>query len=192
MTSLEKEKQHTQLVQLDGKQSLNNNNYIKPKQSANALFNFMPKLEYLKMILKNHAIIPRYFEEDINYLGLDIGKLSIPVTCFCDINLQRISPHTSEYGEYGIAFYKEWCLEQGIQPIHYINERSKLIEDFRIAFNCALNYESDNAEVNNLQNYLFSHLFFIKPIHGDMKRSIKDGKVHLNFHDEREWRYIPG
>ena len=86
----------------------------------------MRKLDYLKMILKNSAIIPRYFEEDINYLGIEIGKISIPVTCFCDINLQRIAPHTSEYGEYGIGFYKEWCLAKGIQPIHYINERSKL------------------------------------------------------------------
>lgn len=60
-----------------------------------------------------------------------------------------------------------------------------------MAFNSALSYESESTEVNNLQNYLFSHLFFIKPIHGDMKRSIKDEKVHLNFHDEREWRYVP-
>lgn len=78
-----------QLIQLVDKQPFNNM-YIKPKQSANALFNFMRKLEYLKIILKNSAVIPRYFEEDINYLGLDVGKISIPVTCFCDINLQRI------------------------------------------------------------------------------------------------------
>lgn len=182
--------QQTQIIQFDKDQFLNSN-YIKPKQSANALFNFMRKLDYLKMILKNSAIIPRYFEEDINYLGIEIGKISIPVTCFCDINLRRIAPHTSEYGEYGIGFYKEWCLAKGIQPIHYINERSKLVEDFRLAFNSALGYDGENSEVNNLQNYLFSHLFFTKPILGDMKRSIKEEKVHLNFHDEREWRYIP-
>ncbi|OEF97555.1 abortive infection system antitoxin AbiGi family protein [Desulfuribacillus alkaliarsenatis] len=185
-----KEDKNHKILQSGENQSLNSN-YIKPKQSANALFNFMQRLDYLKMILKNKAIIPRYFEEDINYLGIEIGKISIPVTCFCDINLQRISSHTSEYGEYGIGLYKEWCVVQGIQPIHYINERSKLVEDFRLAFNSALGYDSENSEVNNLQNYLFSHLFFIKPILGDMKRSIKDEKVHLNFHDEREWRYIP-
>lgn len=182
--------QQTQYLQLTQDQSFSSS-YVKPKQSANALFNFMRKLDYLKLILKNSAIIPRYFEEDINYLGIEIGKMSIPVTCFCDINLQRIAPHTNEYGEYGIGFYKEWCLAQGIQPIHYINERSKLIEDFRLAFNSALVYNGENSEVNNLQNYLFSHLFFLKPILGDMKRSIKECKIHLNFHDEREWRYIP-
>lgn len=182
--------QKKQFIKIDNNQQINNiNGYVKPKQSANALFNFMKELKYLKIILNNSAIIPRYFEENINYLGLDIGKISIPVTCFCDINLQRILPHAVKYGSYGIAFHKEWCIEKGIQPVHYVNENSNMIEDFRTAFSSASNCDNNNIEIGNLENYLFSHLLFMKPICGDMTRNKEES--HLNFHDEREWRYVP-
>jgi len=44
--------------------------YPRPKQSANTLFNFMRKRSYLKKILQNKAIIPRYINEEISYLGI--------------------------------------------------------------------------------------------------------------------------
>jgi len=150
----------------------------------------MKNLEFLKLILRNSAMVPRYVEENVSYLGLDIGKISIPMTCFCDINLNKILYHTKEYGKYGIGFYKEWCLGQGIQPIHYINEKSMLIRDFRLAFNSALNIDGQTSkEIESLQSYLFSHLLFIKPIQENTQTNIE--KKPMNFHDEREWRYIP-
>lgn len=45
--------------------------YIQSQQSANVLFNFMRKLDYLKMIIRNEAIIPRYYEENISHLGIE-------------------------------------------------------------------------------------------------------------------------
>ena len=39
-------------------------------QSANTIFNFMKKPEYLKEILEKKAIIPRYCKEDLVYLNI--------------------------------------------------------------------------------------------------------------------------
>ncbi|WP_273484150.1 abortive infection system antitoxin AbiGi family protein [Desulforamulus ruminis] len=163
--------------------------YIPPKQSANALFNFMRKIDYLKLILKNKAIIPRYYEEYINYLGEDIPRIAYPMTCFCDINLQKLIPHTTLYGQYGIVFYKVWGIENKIQPIHYINKNSHICEDFSLLFNRALETESNDEMFEGLKNYLLTHLLFMKPIDGKMKQLGEE--KDLNFHDEREWRYVP-
>mgnify|MGYP000076990823 FL=1 len=41
-------------------------------QSANTLFHFMKKQEYLNSILRRRAIIPRYCVETIDYLSIKI------------------------------------------------------------------------------------------------------------------------
>lgn len=44
---------------------------LKWNNSANILCNYMKKLEYLEMILKNKAIIPRYVIEPLLYLKIE-------------------------------------------------------------------------------------------------------------------------
>lgn len=65
-------------------------------QSANTLFHFMDKPEYLINILKNQAIIPRYCIEDIRYLKIEIegykyDKIAVLQKCFCDIPLHKLT-----------------------------------------------------------------------------------------------------
>ena len=167
--------------------------YIKSQQSANVLFNFMRQLDYLKMIIKNQAIIPRYYEETIDHLEIEeVNKISFPMTCFCDINLQRLIPHVEFYGYYGIGLDKGWGIKQGIQPIRYINKNSKLSSDFSRVFSNSLNRISeDTNQFEEYNNYLLTDLLFTKPLNGEMYL-YKDKKYVLrNFHDEMEWRYIP-
>lgn len=132
------------------------------------------------------AIIPRYVNEDINYLGISTGSLAIPMTCFCDINMQRIEWHTKKYGKYGIAFHKDWSIRQGIQPIHYINPDSFLLREYRETFIEAEKYDGNELKVEKLQDYLLCHLAFMKPLYSECFTN--QGQ---NFHDEREWRYVP-
>ena len=164
------------------------NKYPRPKQSANTLFNFMKKQIYLKQILQHRAIIPRYVNEDISYLGISEKTVSIPMTCFCDISIPRIEEHTKIYGRYGIAFYKDWCISRKIQPIHYINPDSGIQHDFLNAFSQAERYSGNDEVVDVIQSYLLSHLMYMKPLYGESHFS---NKVGQNFHDEREWRYVP-
>lgn len=65
-------------------------------QSANTLFHFMSKSEYLKSILINRAIVPRYCIENIEYLSIHVGDISfkevaILQKCFCNIPFHKLT-----------------------------------------------------------------------------------------------------
>lgn len=158
------------------------------KQSANALFNFMDKTEYLKYILKNKAFIPRYYEEVIDYLKVeDIRKIAFPMTCFCDIHVQKIMHHCAFYGSVGIGMDKNWGISNGIQPIHYINDYSRIYKELSRLFRNA--YDADDKSTEEYKDYILEHILFIKPLVGKMCKGKK--YIDKNFHDEKEWRYIP-
>jgi len=187
------DEKHTTIIKLEDNTQLENKQLLPPsEQSANALFNFMSKLEYLKKILLNKAIIPRYYEETIDYLNIEgLKRVAFPMTCFCDIHLNKLVPHMTFYGSFGIGLNKGWGINYGIQPINYINRSSNLIKDFSFIFSRSLGTPVDDESeiVNNYKNYLLTNLLFIKPLDGEM---FQDGSyVSKNFHDEREWRYIP-
>lgn len=161
------------------------------EQSANVLFKFVDKLNYLLDILKDGAIMPRYNQEEIDYLKLGKHKsIAFPMICFCDIHLNRLLPHMKFYGSYGIGLNKTWGISKGIQPVHYVNPSSELIADYKYIFSKSL--EMENSELSGIKeynNYLLAYLLFTKPLNGNMYRN---GEVLIrNFHDEKEWRYIP-
>lgn len=190
-------------------------------QSANTLFHFMKERQFLTDILNRKALVPRYCNENIPYLdieiaGKNIDKISILQKCFCDMHfhklseknkikvvdddeitdeekehIQNSSSHTDFYGGYAVAFSKRWGEEKGLQPIVYVNSESdytKTLKDYL--------KESLRAEkLNDVSyNYILSTLGHIKPIRGEMERTTDSGKivkVIKNFHDEKEWRYVP-
>lgn len=47
-----------------------------PKVSASSLFRFFKKADYLFESLKNAALIPRFYEESINYLKVGQSKIA--------------------------------------------------------------------------------------------------------------------
>lgn len=72
-------------------------------QSANSLFHFVTKPNYLKSILSRGAIIPRYCVETIDYLGIkNDGHLyrdvAILQKCFCDIPFHKLADRFSVTG----------------------------------------------------------------------------------------------
>lgn len=65
-------------------------------QSANTLFHFMKKPEYLKSALVRKALVPRYCVEDISYLdikrdSLEFQEVAILEKCFCDIPFHKLA-----------------------------------------------------------------------------------------------------
>lgn len=158
-------------------------------QSANSLFKFMTKLDYLKQIIKDKAFIPRYYEELIPYLNLEnFEKIAFPMTCFCDINIQKIHYHCDFYGFMGLGMDKNWGIKNGIQPIHYINENSRLVKELEKLFVVDDDVKNE-CILEPYKDYLLEHVLFIKPIEGKM---LVEGEYKdKNFHDEREWRYVP-
>lgn len=163
-------------------------------QSANTLFKFMDKDEYLLEILKNKAFIPRYNDEDISYLEYGDTKLiSVPMVCFCDIRLNKIEKHLEFYskdGGYGIGLSKTWGISNGIQPLQYINPNGLLCLHLKGIFQSAIRDSLlENDVTEKYRDYLINNLIFLKPINGIMTRG--DNEIVKNFHDEQEWRYIP-
>lgn len=195
------------------KEILDNDETNHSKITANALFNFMREYSFLEKILLNMSISPRYYPEDISYLKLkynskDLTEWYIPMTCFCDIPLHQISYHTEGnpsspkdkgYGKFSIAFHKSFGIKKGIQPIHYLNEKSINVEELTNTMNLLLNPDIDginrDSETNYiLTNFIFEYIRIIKPYYGKMKRRDKDNNIQVvkkNFQDEHEWRYIP-
>lgn len=165
--------------------TLSTNTYTPPIQSADTLFHFVGKLDYLLDAIEKDALIPRYCVETVSYLKIPYPEIAYPMLCFCDINLHKIKEHMDFYGGYGIAFSKQWGIAQGIQPIQYININSHLTNDFTDAFNAAVN----SSYTDKVQDYLLTQMYFLKPIEGEMRRN---GKLeYKNFTDECEWRFIP-
>ena len=168
-----------------------NKTYTAPKQSANVLFQCMRELDYLKAALKNQAIMPRYYPEKVDYLNISgIDKIAFPMSCFCDIHLKKLEDHMFNYGDFAIGLSKEWGITKGIQPIQYINEGSALRKDFSSVFNLALTETDEKRKEFNFYNdYLLTSLLFMKPLEGEMP-TVK-GDKYRNFHDEKEWRFVP-
>ena len=166
--------------------------YVKPKQSADTIFNFMTEFEHLQKALENRMLSPRYCTENIRYLKINrIEAIAIPMKCFCDINLHKLEEHISWYGGYAIGFSKEYGRENGIQPITYINEKSMLAADFRNAFNAALQDSSEDKNINKMKNYLLEQLMYVKPIEGKTFNHSMQKQKKKCLTDEQEWRFIP-
>ena len=196
-------------------------------QSANTLFHFMNKSEYLNSILLSRAIVPRYCVEDIEYLNICVGdvrfkEIAVLQKCFCDIPLHKLADsfelcgvgeaydsltdgekfrlmknnsHPDFYGEFAVAFSKNWSENKNLQPIHYLNEKSQYMGGFINLCNSALNSENLNEDY---AIDIISRLSYIKPLRGIMERHFKSDsskdvtvKLYKNFHDEQEWRYVP-
>lgn len=155
--------------------------YMSSIQSADTLFKYTKEMKFLLKTIQRKALVPRYVVENISYLGIDQKLIGIPEKCFCDIKLNYSKVHMNNYGSYGIGFNKRWGIEHGIQPIHYINEKSPACSDFRQAFMSALDIKDEGQKVKNVESELLTHLLYMKPLYNNT----------TNFHDEKEWRYIP-
>ncbi|MCU5537234.1 abortive infection system antitoxin AbiGi family protein [Bacillus cereus] len=169
-------------------------NDLSSKQSANTLFNFTKKFEWLTGILERKAFSPRYNDENIEVYGLgDEKTICFPMTCFCDIHLKRLNPHMEKYGKFGIGLEKDWGIQSGVQPIQYININSPLHKGFAEIFTKSLRNTSEDDDILiEHQNFLLTNLLYLKPLEGLMRLSNEDEDLSKhNFHDEREWRYIP-
>jgi hypothetical protein len=145
-----------------------------------------------------------------------IQKIGVLQKCFCDIPLHNIkkgfvltviddvstlnkdiikelekkNTHTDFYGEYGIAFSKNWTQIWNLQPVQYINMDSAFAYQFKKMFE----YVADNDDSDDIvDSDIISRLSYYKPLYGEMTRTILDKRIRVNknFFDECEWRYVP-
>lgn len=160
------------------------------KQSANVFLHCMKKIEYLKEILQNRAIIPRYNSENIRFLKINgVEEIAFPMISFCDIFLGKLKSHMSAYGKYGIGIDKNFGIHNGFEPINYVNTDSKNINNLRNTMKYLYNHYDGSVDDIYVDQLMYN-LLYMKPIYGQMRLGDKDYREVL-FADEREWRYIP-
>lgn len=174
-------------------------------QSANTLFHFMSKSEYLKFILMKKAIVPRYCIENIEYLGLHAGstifkEVAILQKCFCDIPFHKLTDNfeLKAAGEkYDSLTNEEKLLltRNNTHPDYYgkfaIAFSKKWGEDRKLQPVHYLNeksyYTSEFAKLVNrvlfMENLsdayaddILARLAYIKPLRGVMQRTIRRAK----------------
>jgi hypothetical protein len=159
---------------------------------------------------------------DLEVKGEKYDEIEILQTCFCDIPLSKLfkkgsiecigetfdklsdndkkkasskNTHPDFYGRFAIAFSKEWGSKKGLQPIHYINEKSQIIKKIKDEF--ADLYAIDDLP-KGLEEGFINRLAYIKPVSGAMEKYFYDENneklsiiFNKTFHDEQEWRYVP-
>lgn len=155
---------------------------LKPQQSANTLFHAKKELDWLIDDIKNGYFSPRYVNENIEYLNVRYKYLSIPMVCFCDVFLGKLSKHMKVYGDYVIGMKKSWGEMKKLQKILYLSQDSTLDEIVKNRFSLAL---STGDVSDGEKDIILKLLKFIKPILGN-----QDGK-DIYYPDDAEWRYVP-
>lgn len=162
-----------------------------------SLFHYTKRLDNIINILVSGKLIPNYCSEDLSTMANPDYVIGIPQICFCDIPVSMADNFVENYGKYAIGFKKQWGIQNGCNPIQYVNNES--IIDGLVFYHSmwlqnkkrfARQIHNFGEEVSQFWREIESpsartHIFgFIKKYIGEWK-----GKPYCNY-EENEWRYI--
>lgn len=170
-------------------------------QSANTLFHFMKKQEYLNSILLRKAIIPRYCIETIDYLNIRNGtrlfnEVAILQKCFCDIPFHKLA---DSFAVNGVGDVYESLSKDEQADLEKNNTHFAYYGEYAVAFSKSwgekkhlqpVHYLNKDSQYAKDFSALFGRVFkdddipeeysqdvinrlaYIKPLRGIMKRKI--------------------
>lgn len=153
---------------------------------SNTLFHFTKTIDALKGILSN-GFEAKYCLEDMKWLGVDF--FPIPMVCFCDIPISRISLHTAFYGSYGVGVSKEWALKNSLQPVIYAPNTGSIAKLFNEIIDLGQNKLEEACKIIDLKHHFVSVTTITKPLSGNML--IGGEIIEKEFYQENEWRFVP-
>ncbi len=130
-----------------------------PKLSSDTLFHYTASFDKIKKILIE-GFKPNYSLENFEFLFEDSDNIKnhhfIPMVCFCDIPLSNAKDHINSYGKYAIGLSKEWGEINGLNPVMYISNNSKVIRNFKYAYD---NYNELDIQIEKEKNDLLEFKF---------------------------------
>lgn len=91
-------------------------------KNVNHIIHYLPKLEYIKEIIKNKILHPSYCNEHF-----DGKNILIPMISFCNIPIIDVN-HFMYYGNYGLGFSIDWAIKNNISPVIYAHENSDFVK----------------------------------------------------------------
>lgn len=154
--------------------------------SANTLFHFTNKKQYLTSILTN-GLYSRYSLESYESLIGEEAEIVFPMCCFCDIPLSQVSRHIKTYGSYGIGLTKNWGMNNKINPVIYSYPNSTTTEILsNISDQLSIFFDISNEELTKLKplkKTSKNSLNFIEQfsdIHTDYKIKVNEKVLDIN------------
>lgn len=153
--------------------------------SSQSLFHFTGSLSILKKILKDQHFLVRECEEH-HWGGY---KFSVPMACFCDIPLSKISSHISQYGCYGIGMSSQWANKKKLCSMIYVRNKSELSNWVNKTLERIATHPDDTVNVETI--YLLSRIKKYKGIVPNKQGDKTNKEKYITFYDEREWRFVP-
>lgn len=153
--------------------------------SSQSLFHFTGSLSILKKILKDQHFLVRECEEH-HWGGY---KFSVPMACFCDIPLSKISSHISQYGCYGIGMSSQWANKKKLCSMIYVRNKSELSNWVNKTLERIATHSDDTVNVETI--YLLSRIKKYKGIVPNKQGDKTNKEKYITFYDEREWRFVP-
>lgn len=155
--------------------------------STNSIIHYTNSYKSLTSILKEGFKI-RYCLEEIELH--DGGSIAAhPMVSFCDIPLSDSKQHFAAYGKYGIGLSKTWAIENGVNPVIYIDSNSlfaKCIHELLVE-----RRKKDSNLTDKQKKEILRIKSYAKNYSGLLKRKSINNPEY-RFYDEREWRLVPG
>ena len=153
--------------------------------SSQSLFHFTTSLSTLKKILKSQHFLVRECEER-HWGGY---KFSVPIACFCDIPLSKISSHTGQYGCYGIGISSKWANNNNLCSAIYARGESDLAKWVEKTLRKIT--RKHDYKVSEETIYILSRIKKYRGLTPNKKDGKTEKETYVTFYDEREWRFVP-
>jgi hypothetical protein len=154
--------------------------------STNSIIHYTDSIEAIKSILKEGFRI-KYCAEILKIGKSGQSKAAHPMVSFCDIPLSHSQNHFGAYGKYGIGLKKEWAVENGVNPVIYIDRYSLIAES--IAGLLKDRRKSDSNLNLDQKRQILMIKSYAKNYSGPLRRKGTNLKEY-RFYDEREWRLV--
>lgn len=168
------------------------------------LFHFTDKRGLLGILKSNFKIT--YSLERIEFLPrkartrpdqADTDSLPInrtfgaPMVSFCDLRLSELRVHMRDYGSYGIGMSKDWAIENGLNPVYYINSRAELLEQFITSMAYLFSVIDGPDGMSVTYHRMLNFYRYMKNYEAPLFRKGIEIRSRHRFANEREWRYVP-
>ena len=171
-------------------------------QSANTLFHFMGKAEYLKDLLIRRALVPRYCIENIAYLRIcdeenEYKEVAVLQKCFCDIPFHKL---TETFSLQGVGQAYDTLSEEEKKKVSTNNTHPDFYGTYAVGFSKNWGEKHNlqpvhylNEESNHTREFsrvfgsvlqaddisdeyaddMLNRLSFVKPLRGIMERQVQ-------------------
>ncbi|MDI3365976.1 MULTISPECIES: abortive infection system antitoxin AbiGi family protein [Pantoea] len=180
--------------------SLDDSN-IEKSLYPSTLFHFTSNYSVLRNILKDKHFKVSYANEKI--IGLNAERnFGIPMVSFCDIRLSQLNEHTKKYGHYGLGMSKQWAIDNGLNPVNYLNHNCSVFSYFngrcqqmnrslrRISMKEGKDSDTYQIEQKKYRDVI-NVMRYMKNYEAPLIRKGVVVNKNYRFANESEWRYIP-